>query len=328
MQLWAWNAGVWLALLAASLSVSVRAAETPPNRFWEPLARIQQAAERLNYAGVFVYQTGDIMRSSRIQHLVDRSGVHEKLEMLDGKAREFIRHNDEVSIYRPESQTVVLEKRHTRKHFPQVSLTLNAELEKYYRLKSLAGERVAGMACEGWLLEARDSARYSYRLWAEAQTGLLLKIETLNEQGGVLEHSAFTEVHIGGAIDRQKIKAGFAGAERWQQVQYPVSAFDLSRQGWVVPVSVPGFERIHELQRQLPGQPETGHIILSDGISVVSIFIRPFQENQAKPDGMMRQAAIHALTRRMGDYSVTVLGDVPAATVKAIAQSLELKSAK
>ena len=325
MRIQCWSAGLWFGLAAFSAGTSASMVEGTSNKFWEPLTRIQQAAERLNYAGVFVYQAGERMRSSRIVHLVDRSGVHEKLEMLDGKAREYIRHNDEVFSYRPENQMVVIEKHHARKHFPAVSFTLNPELEKYYTLKPQASERVAGMLCDGWLLEARDAARYSYRLWADAQTGLLLKIETLSEQGTVLEYSAFTEVQVGGAIERKKIKTGFAGADHWQQVQYPVSAFDLSAQGWTVPTSVPGFNRIHELQRHMPGQPETGQVVLSDGISAVSIFIQHEQVDQAQAEGVMRRGAMHACNRRIGNYFVTVLGDVPASTVKTIAQSLEFK---
>lgn len=313
---------------ALTLGVHASPVETARSKPWEPLLRIQQAADRLNYSGVFVYQAGDTMRSSRILHLMDRSGVHEKLEMLDGKPREYIRHNDELFAYRPDRHMVIIEKYHARKHFPGVSLTLGPDLEKYYTLKSLTAERVAGMECDGWLLDARDTARYSYRLCAETQTGLLLKIETLGEQGTVLEHSVFTEVHIGGVIERQKIKTGFTGSEHWQQVQYPVDTVNFSAQGWVIPVNVPGFNRIHELQRHLPGQPETGHIVLSDGISAVSIFIRHYQEDSIKPDGVLRQGAIHAYTRRIGNYAVTVLGDVPAATVKTIAQSIEFKPVK
>ncbi|MGH8698679.1 MAG: sigma-E factor regulatory protein RseB domain-containing protein, partial [Burkholderiales bacterium] len=60
------------------------------------LQRIYRSTERLSYTGTFVYQHGDQVESSRITRIVDASGVHERLETLDGTPREIVRVNEEV----------------------------------------------------------------------------------------------------------------------------------------------------------------------------------------------------------------------------------------
>jgi len=75
------------------------------------LARVQQAARTLDYSGVYAYQQGSYIQSSRIVHVVDGTGERERIEVLDGQPREFLSHNDEVQCLIPEKKAVVKEKR-------------------------------------------------------------------------------------------------------------------------------------------------------------------------------------------------------------------------
>jgi len=51
------------------------------------LQKIQSAASQLDYSGVFMYQQGATMQSTRIVHIVDGTGERERLEVLDGAPR-------------------------------------------------------------------------------------------------------------------------------------------------------------------------------------------------------------------------------------------------
>ena len=57
------------------------------------------AAHQTNYSGVFVYQSGGRVEMSRITHISDADGEHERLEGLDGGRRELIRNNDQVWLF-------------------------------------------------------------------------------------------------------------------------------------------------------------------------------------------------------------------------------------
>lgn len=57
------------------------------------LQQAQEAAQRLDYSGVYTYQQGASMQSSRIVHVVDGMGERERLEVLDGEPREYLKQN-------------------------------------------------------------------------------------------------------------------------------------------------------------------------------------------------------------------------------------------
>lgn len=75
------------------------------------LSSIQQAARKQDYAGVFMYQQGESIQSSRLVHVLDGTGERERLEILDGQPREYLRHNEDVQCLIPERKTVLLERR-------------------------------------------------------------------------------------------------------------------------------------------------------------------------------------------------------------------------
>ena len=100
------------------------------------LQKIRSAAQKLNYSGTFVYQQASQIRTSRITHLVDASGEVEKLEILDGKPREYIRHNDEVACYLPDTKTIQVEKNVTQEVFPAMLANNAALLPDIYAIRT------------------------------------------------------------------------------------------------------------------------------------------------------------------------------------------------
>jgi len=83
------------------------------------LKKVAAAAHQLNYSGIYIYQYGDHIETSKITHIKDESGEHEKLEALDGSPREVIRNNAEVLCFKPDNSTsVVVEKIKVEKSFP------------------------------------------------------------------------------------------------------------------------------------------------------------------------------------------------------------------
>src|ERR1019366_3133898 len=103
------------------------------------LKKIQYAGQKLNYSGTFVYQQGNQMRTSRITHMLDGKNEIEKLEVLDGKPREYIRNNEEITCYIPESRTVLIEKRLAPDFFPAMLAVSSSELAEHYEIKKGEG---------------------------------------------------------------------------------------------------------------------------------------------------------------------------------------------
>lgn len=303
------------------------------------LKKIQAAAQRLNYTGTFVYQQGNLMRTSRITHLLEGRNEIEKLEVLDGKPREYIRTNEEITCYVPETRTLLVEKRVTKDVFPAVLAANPADLAQHYEIKKGETGRVAGYDCQAVLLEPKDDLRYGYKLWAEKSTGLLLRAQTLNEKNEVIEQIAFTQLGIGN-IERHQVRPSFANTGGWRVENAVMGPVDLSN--WVVKFLPPGFTRIRELRRLIsdtpaqdaagvaahgttqPSQREVAQIVFSDGLAAISIFIEP--GTQSRTEGSLRQGATSIVGKRLGDYWLTIVGEVPPATIRQIANSIEFKT--
>ena len=316
-----------LALLASSLlQLSTALAQTDPAAVqW--LQRIYSATQRLSYTGTFVYQHDDQVESSRITRMVDASGPVEKLEIMDGMPREIIRSRNQVVCYLPSIMTVKIDKQGARHPFPLILPDQLKDLAESYTVRKAGVERVAGYDCQVIVLEPKDTLRYGQTLCADLATGMLLKAKTFNDRHKMLETFAFTQLKIGGHIDREMLKSRFAAdAKDWHVEDSDAVPADLTHAGWTVRSQPPGFRKVTEMTRTLNGASGVGHIVFSDGLAAVSVFIEPVAAgNAARQPGLSRQGAINVFARRLENHWVTVVGEAPAQSVKLIANTVEYR---
>lgn len=289
------------------------------------LAKIQSAAQKINYSGNFIYQQGAQIQSSRIAHMVDRAGEHEKLEILDGQPREYIRHNDEVKCYLPESRLIITERRTPGDRFPSMLTAPVSDIDTHYKVSSAGAERVAGRLCNVTVLEPRDKLRYGYRLWTDQETGLLLKTQTINERGEVIEQVGFTEVSIGTKISRSHFRPKVP-VEGWRIEKLETRVADLTAAGWSVKAPVPGFQKIREVRRVFGDRREVGQIVFSDGLATISVFIETAGAPGAS-EGDASKGPLNVVSKRYGDHWLTVVGEAPTASIRQVANSIEYDKA-
>jgi sigma-E factor negative regulatory protein RseB len=78
------------------------------------------------------------------------------------------------------------------------------------------------------------------------------------------------------------------------------------------------------LIRTVGGTGGVAHIVLSDGLAAISVFIEPATSKRPVPHaGLARQGAINVYTRPVANHWVTVVGEAPAESVKYIANAVE-----
>lgn len=293
------------------------------------LRKIQSAAQKLNYSGTFVYQQANQMRTSRITHLLDGRNEVEKLEILDGKPREYIRNNEEVICYVPDAKTLFVEKRVTHDIFPAILANNAAELTEHYNVRKEESGRIAGHDCQAILLQPKDGLRYGYKLWAEKGSGLLLRAQTLNEKNEVVEQISFTQISIGN-VERNRVKPSYTNTTGWKVENSAMSQVNLS--GWAVKALPKGFKKIREVKRVVSdnaagvgqgSQREVSQIVFSDGLAAISVFIEP--ESQSRTEGSIQQGATNIVGKRQGDFWLTIVGEVPSAAIRQVANSIEFK---
>ena len=317
---------LWLpALLALGLSGGVAAAD--PLHQSEALALLQKiadAARELNYAGTFIYQHGDRVETSRIVHFVDSGNEYEKLETLDGPRREVIRNNDEVLCYYPDAKIVHSDKRVARRTFPALLPEQLSSLTEYYEIRKGESERIGGFDSQALVLESKDGMRYGHKFWADSASGLLLKARVLSERHNVVEQFSFTQVVIGAGVTREMVQPSFnIRFPEWRLERFANNTISEVESGWTVKNSPPGFRKILEMRRTKQGNAVlVTHLVFSDGLAAVSVFIEPAATRNRINEGLSQQGAINIYTRTINDQVVTVLGEVPATTVMQIANSV------
>lgn len=303
----AWRQG-WL--VAGLAGLMLLAAEVRADSALDWLNRAAGAAKQQNYSGVYVYQQGEHVEVLRVLHRIDASGEQEKVEVLDGAPRQFLRINSDVYCHLQDGKNVRLERNTTRRFFPALLPAQPASLLDYYEARLGGTERVAGRPCQVLTLTPRDGYRHAYHLWLDKQTGLPLKARTFNSQGSVVSMFVFSEVQIGKAPDPQLFRNDLAG-KRIQQASLDTPA-DVA---WNV-TPPPGYVQVQQAVRPLPGKkaPVT-HLIFSDGLAVLSLFIEPADSQAQRLRGLSAEGAIGAYAREVDGFSVTTMGEVPSAAL-------------
>jgi sigma-E factor negative regulatory protein RseB len=283
------------------------------------------AAHQTDYSGVFVYQSGGRVEMSRITHVTDENGEHERLESLGGSRRELIRNNDQVWLYGDGRKTRV-ERRQIKRAFPALLPEQLSILKENYLIRREEEGEVAGHHVHTVTFQPKDNLRYTRKMWAHFDTGLLLKAAVMDDRGYIIEQYAFMQLDIGGNIDRKWISQVKSAPTELPQASHLTKAdlVQAESSGWQVDDLPPGFRKIVEMRRSFHENHEPViHMVFSDGLAGISVFIEKLRDRDRNQQvGLAGQGAVSVYNRTIDDVRVTVVGEVPAKTVIQVAESV------
>lgn len=289
------------------------------------LKKMATASETLNYQGVFVMRKSDTLTTMRVEHGADSRGVWESLESLNGEMRKVVRINEEViSIYPDRKLLTISHNKHKASLHPTLPENLE-KLEAYYKISRLEDERIADHAVAVLDVKSNDNYRYGYRYWLDADTGMLLKCDLMNENGVVVEQMMFTMLEYlpqapllaFNAVDSKDYKA-----RGYKVRQLDSGRIAVDKASWHVTKLPEGFMLTQSSERKSRGA-EMQHLVYSDGLASVSVFIERDKKSHHRLDGVSNMGALNTYGVRSGEYFITVMGEVPASVVMQIAQSTE-----
>jgi sigma-E factor negative regulatory protein RseB len=154
------------------------------------------------------------------------------------------------------------------------------------------------------------------------QTAMPLKSQLSDRNGRVIEQILFAELHMRERIPVAALKpAVSAEGYRWlRQDSQPRVAGNV---GWSV-IRLPAGFRLTtwRIQAIAGSSAPVRHLVFSDGLASVSVFIEPRAPQTTPMHGLARVGAAFAYSRDLDGHQVTAVGEVPAATVEAIAASV------
>jgi sigma-E factor negative regulatory protein RseB len=238
-----------------------------------------------------------------------------------------LRLNDTVQTVWPQSRVAVIEKRSPLSSLPSSTQAVEPRALEQYELRREGAERIAGREAQVFLLQPRDLLRYAQRLWADKATGLMLRADIIGANRAVLESAAFSEVEIGVKPQPESVMQELKKLDGYRIVRPQQQLAQLEAEGWTIEQPVPGFTLAGCVKRVLEsGDAPVAPVlqaVFSDGLTHVSMFIEPFEPSRQLVSLAGQIGATGTLRQRHGDHWVTVVGDVPAATLRAFLDALQ-----
>lgn len=302
---------------------------------FDMLKGMADADRQQNYQGIFIIRKSDDLSTLRVTHGMDDNDVWESLETLDGESRKVVRHNNRVVSVYPERELVTI--RHADKKqslHPRLPDNID-QLDLFYSINRLDDSRIANHQAIVLDLLPKDQYRYGYRYWVDKNTGMLLRCDLVSDNNTIIEQMMFTSLDYLATAPVQAFDLQQFGQYKQQILDEPeievqqnadmIWTVNRVPKGFVLTkssmrYSQPAIAHNNNLLEKVP--PDLLHMVYSDGLASVSVFIEKKQEGAKHLDGALTMGAVNAFGNAIGDYFATVVGVVPVKTVQSMAQSL------
>lgn len=286
------------------------------------LREMSQASRSLNYELSYI-----LVEKNNIEPLVYRhANVNQQqiahLAYLSGPLREVIRRNNEISYIEPNTDPFTVNSdRMVAPVLPFINIDIS-QLESQYDFLLIGRSREAGAVCQVVRIVPKDGQRYSYLVWVDERSKLPIRADLKDRNGETIEQYRTISFSINDQIGTL--------LERLNQAKLPkVLSFPEKtpeKSDWKVTWLPDGFQgsemnsyRISLTQRMVESQ------IFTDGLFYFSIYVSDVdtKDNHAKIYRQGRRT-LHTFTK--GDKEISVIGDLPPATAKRIAESVQFTS--
>lgn len=284
------------------------------------LERMAASLSQLSYQGTFVYVRGEDVETMRITHVSNDDGTRERMYAVSGPQREIIRDADGVRCALGSEGSVAPDPLISRSLFPELPVEELAEAGNRYWFKIGGFTRIAGHKGRRLTILPRDEYRYGYDLWLEEDSGLLLRWVLYDADRRTLAKLMFTDLTIGEGVDASELESATPSDEFVQLPPPPDTKKPTIRPGRRLnPEGMPpGFRLAARSVGEVGVEPGLQHLVYSDGLASVSVYIEERQDAGGVKDGLSRLGTTNAFSRTAGSRQVTAIGEVPPITVKTI----------
>lgn len=288
------------------------------------LVRMDHAVASISYRGTLVSTGNNRIDTMRVLHRVDDDGVRERIYALDGPKREVLRDRDQVRCLVSGQASVIVDNPFPTRLLPRIPLGEILGADSVYRVRLLGTGRVAARDTRIIEILPLDQYRYGRRLWLDRDTGMLLRSVVFAPDGGIVEKLSFVEIELGASITDSELESDLdnpSQVTRYQIGNNSDGAFASSKTPLWLPESLPdGFE-LTSVGHGGSGDQRYEHLFFSDGLSSFSIYVE-FGRSVGIAEQIESRGAMHIYTGSIEGNLVTVVGEVPAPTVRLIGRHL------
>jgi sigma-E factor negative regulatory protein RseB len=293
---------------------------------WLVLQKAALAARQLSYKGIFTYQTAGSTKSVEITHMNSNQGEYARIVVLDGSPREVLSQGTDAVIFNTKDGKVMIEKHRGKNMFPALLPANMDAIKLSYQARTGGQERVGGRDGQIVFLDPRDRFRYSYKFWADREYGLLLKSLASNERNEVIEQIAFNQLQLLDTQNMDWFQPKLDNKKPYVMEESAPMASSAGADSWTLAELPAGYRKIDQGQCMVPGKkiPVT-HIIFSDGLASVSLFIEPLTKGIRPKTGHTAVGATNFYASVTNGHQIMVVGEVPEGTAAQIANAVSFK---
>lgn len=309
-----------LVLLLAALFTCARASTDTPSAE-ALLQQMQRAYHHYNFELSLIKVRQGTIEPLRFSHAVSEKSELSHLICLNGRPSEYLKRNNEISFFEAGSDPYTLSGARMPGFWSAV-LGMNLEqVLKSYDPVVTGRNRIAGLPVQVVRLAPKDPSKYGFVLWLEQASGLLLRLDLIDEGGNLVEQFMGVDLRIMPepsswllALDKVTLPRAVTTEQAYQAQQQEL--------GWAPGWLPKGFRVMSTDRHPLVGTGEmVDYMMVSDGLVDVSIYLSAPESGMGEQ--LVRQGAT-SLLRLLNDHKVevTVVGEVPAQTAQRIAESL------
>ena len=290
------------------------------------LFQMQRGYHHNNFELVMVHILQNNIEPLRLTHGWNNRTEITHLLTLSGRPVEYLGKNKQVTFAESAQVSYTLqESRLPGLWFAMMGCSPKTLLQ-YYEVVSTGKSRIAGQVAQSVRLTAKEDSKYSFILWLEQKTGILLRLDVHDVQGNLVEQYLGIDFRLL-SENSSSIKALAAmnvpPAETSQDIYRAEPPSHHWKLGWLPS----GFEAKSADQHKLIGSDELmDYFMLSDGLVDVSVYI---SRSNAKPINREKeQIAMHGATsilsvNRDDGVILTVVGELPMPSLRRIVETLQ-----
>ena len=287
------------------------------------LLDMAEAVHTRNFDASFVVVKGQAMEPYRWLHAKQGNVELEHLSLLNGAGLEMARVNDQVTYFEPHSEPYSVQTDSIAGPIPEVLFKDIERLSAQYDFVLGGKGRIAGRSAQLVRIESKDEYKFNYWIWLDLESSLLLKSAYVNHKGEMLEQLQLTHI----SVTEQPAQMLLEMQNRDFPPPLPVSEIDNESTGsavnnWKIGWLPAGFKLLKSDRHKLDLNNElTDYYLYSDGFVEVSVFVqRPLPGKRSS--GALSSGATTVYVHNGGSFDVSVVGNIPAMTAKAIAESV------
>lgn len=287
------------------------------------LQQMQRAYHHYNFELSLIKIRQSELEPMRFSHAISDNQELAHLIYLNGRPSEYLKRNREISFFEPGHEPYTLSgARMPGLWCALLEMNLDRVLQSYEPVVT-GRNRIAGLPTQVVRLVPKDASKYGLMLWLEQESGLLLRLDLLDQDGNLVEQYMGVDLRILAEPSRwllqlanSNLPAAVSVTEAYQAPQKSL--------GWAPGWLPLGFSVKSTDRHQLAGTEQfVDYMLLSDGLVDISLYIAAPGKEISEGNQLVRQGAT-SLLRFINDHKVevTVVGEVPAETAQRIANSL------